>query len=188
MKENNIYAKFWDRAAAYLLDTVILGIFSFVLNYLNFTVFKSFLIYLPVALLAILYKPYLESTHAATFGKMLMKLQVVDVFGERISFMRALRRSMIYIVPMLIVIPVYFFIFRNPAVIQADDVMVAMAINYPVLQNTANLTFFITLVDVVVLLVDRKRSLHDLIGQTYVVKKDHLEVTSLGIQIEDDSM
>lgn len=95
---------------------------------------------------------------------------------------------MIYIVPMLIVIPVYFFIFRNPAVIQADDVMVAMAINYPVLQNTANLTFFITLVDVVVLLVDRKRSLHDLIGQTYVVKKDHLEVTSLGIQIEDDSM
>ncbi len=45
-----------------------------------------------VTLFVILYKCIMHSTMQATFGQMKMDLKVVDVRGERITFMRALAR------------------------------------------------------------------------------------------------
>lgn len=70
MTEEPQYAKFWDRLGAYILDALIVGLISFGINYLNFISLKSFYVYLPIALIAILYKPYMESRHQATLGKM----------------------------------------------------------------------------------------------------------------------
>ena len=42
MNENLQYARFWDRAGAYILDALILGSVSFGLNYLNIVNSKSF--------------------------------------------------------------------------------------------------------------------------------------------------
>jgi uncharacterized RDD family membrane protein YckC len=172
MLENKSYAKFWDRAGAYLLDMIIIGVFSFGLNYLNFTIFKSFLIYLPIALIAILYKPYMESSYGSTFGKMLLNLKVVGENFEGINFKRSFMRSFILIFPAILFIPIYFMAFQDPSVINAADFVLAMQANYPTLGLIGNISFFIILIDLIVLLAkkERLRSLHDIIANTYVLK------------------
>src|SRR5690606_10453061 len=104
MIENKPFAKFWDRAGAYLIDMIIIGVFSFLLNYFNFSEYKCFLFYLPVAIIAILYKPFLESTYGSTFGKMLLNLEVVNENFERINFKRSFLRSFILILPAILFI------------------------------------------------------------------------------------
>lgn len=47
------YATFWSRAGAYILDGIIVGAFTLIINAINIANFKSFLIYLPIAVIAI---------------------------------------------------------------------------------------------------------------------------------------
>ena len=65
-KELVEYATFWTRAGAYILDTIIVSAFTLFVNAINIANFKSFLIYIPVALIAIFYKPFMESKYGAT--------------------------------------------------------------------------------------------------------------------------
>ena len=94
MNENVTYGKFWDRAGAYILDGIILGTVTIGLNYINITQFKSFAFYLPIALIGILYKPFLESYYGATLGKMALDLKVTDVNYNKIDFEKSLRRRL----------------------------------------------------------------------------------------------
>ncbi len=173
MIENKPFAKFWDRAGAYLIDMIIIGVFSFTLNYFNFSEFKSFLFYLPVAIIAILYKPFLESTYGSTFGKMLLNLEVVNENFERINFKRSFLRSLLLIFPAILFIPIYYLAFQDPLVLNAADSVHAIQANYPMIGLISNLSFFIILADLITLLISKKRmqSLHDIIAKTYVVKK-----------------
>lgn len=171
-QENCAFAKFGDRAAAYILDLIIIGIFSFCFTDLNFTNSKSFLLYLPIAIIAILYKPYMESSYGATIGKKLLNLKVVDENFEKINFQQSIKRSFILILPSILYIPVYYFALQDQMVINAADPILAIPANYPVTGTISNLSLIIILIDLIVLLGKKPRfqSLHDLIAQTYVVK------------------
>ena len=70
-KENVEYGKFWGRALAYLADGVILLLISLPITYLNITEYKSFNLYLIIAIVGVLYKPILEFYFGATIGKYL---------------------------------------------------------------------------------------------------------------------
>ena len=62
--------------------------------------------------------------------------------------------------------------FQDPSVINAADFVLAMQANYPTLGLIGNISFFIILIDLIVLLAkkERLRSLHDIIANTYVLK------------------
>ena len=176
MNENLQYARFWDRAGAYILDALILGSVSFGLNYLNIVNSKSFLLYLPVAVLGILYKPFMESYYGATLGKMALDLKVTDLSYAKINFEKSLLRSLIVIAPSLFYLPVYYVAFQDPQIINTDgflDFSLKLASTYPAVGFITNILSVIFLADLVVLLVNNSknaRSLKDIMAATYVIK------------------
>ncbi len=172
------YGKFWDRVGAYLLDGIIVGLISFGLNYLNITNFKSFLIYLPIAIIGLLYKPFMESYYGATLGKMALRLKVTDLDYNKINFEKSLLRSLIVIVPSLIYIPVHYLAFDNPQITQTTGFMefsMALSEVYPTTKLIGNIFMVVFITDLIVLLTDgskRQRSLKDFIAKTYVIKNE----------------
>lgn len=171
------FAKFWVRAGAYILDGIIITIFTLIINAINIANFKSFIIYLPVAIIAIFYKPFMESKYDATFGKMALNLKVTDKNFNRINFTQSLERSIILIFPAILFVPIYYFAFNNPNLVQSTDVFEfarGLAFEYPIQSWISNLGFLVIIVDIIFLLTDQtktQRSLHDRIAETYVIVK-----------------
>ncbi|ALI99341.1 RDD family protein [Rufibacter tibetensis] len=104
-----VYAGFWIRFAAVIIDNFVLMIPNWILQYLflgNFTA-SDFTPDNPAAILSamsgsitissvlgILYKSIMESSSwQATLGKRALNLKVTDEQGNRISFVRSLGRS-----------------------------------------------------------------------------------------------
>ncbi|MBE3578965.1 MAG: RDD family protein [Caldanaerobacter subterraneus] len=91
------YAGFWRRAAAFLLDNVVLFLLGIVLGataYLFFDGVDENILDIFLSILGIviswLYFTILESSELqATIGKRIMKTKVVDMNGNRISFGKA---------------------------------------------------------------------------------------------------
>lgn len=176
MTEKPEHAKFWDRVGAYLLDIIIVGSISFAFNYANIIHFKSFLLYLPIAIIGILYKPYMESHYEATLGKMMLNLKVTDLNYRKIGFEKSVLRSLILIIPSLVYIPVHYFGFENPEIANTDGFMefsTALAAEYPDAQLLSSVLSLVVIADIVFLIVEssgERRSLKDLIAKTYVIK------------------
>jgi len=81
-----IYAGFWQRFGAAFLDSIIVLIPGYIVNYLLKAPIGGLLI-------AWLYSALMESGNGqATFGKRAVGLKVTDMNGERISFGRATGR------------------------------------------------------------------------------------------------
>ena len=176
MTEEIQYGKFWERFGAYILDALIIGIPSYGLNYLNFITLKSFYVYIPIALIGLFYKPFMESKYQATLGKMALNLKVTDLNFEKINFEKSLLRSLIYMLPALIFIPVQYLAYNNPSLMELDgfwEFSQAVAATYP-LSGIFNCFFsLIFLTDLIMLLADdskKQRSLKDRLAKTYVVK------------------
>ncbi len=89
------YAGFWARFVASLLDSMIVSIIGLVLAVGALFAGLGLLANLLGFLVFVLYFPLLESSaRQATFGKQLLGLQVTDLDGARVSFVRALMRNL----------------------------------------------------------------------------------------------
>lgn len=169
------YVKFWPRTGAYILDGILIGIFSASLNFLNIMNFKSFTFYFVILFIGAMYKPYLEYKYGATLGKMMLKMRVTDYNHLPISFNRSLLRSSLLIGPSLLYIPIYYFAFNNPEIENVDGFLqfsVFLSQEYPAQGLIAVLVYIILIVEIVVLLTDStktQRALHDQIAKTYVI-------------------
>lgn len=101
------YAGFWARFAAFFVDSAIVIILSLAIVFASTlagdtaTLIGQFLAWIVYAL----YWPVMESsTRQATFGKSLLGIQVTDMDGARVSFLRALLRNIAKIIS---AIPLY---------------------------------------------------------------------------------
>ncbi|HLW30896.1 MAG TPA: RDD family protein [Aequorivita sp.] len=168
------FARFWSRVGAFILDGIIIGGLSLMVNAINIANFKSFFIYLAVAIISIFYKYFMESKYGATFGKMTLKLKVTDKNFSPIHFTQSLTRSIILIFPTILFVPIYYFAFDNPNPAGAThlfDFAQGMAFEYPIQSWISNLSFVIIVIDSIVLLTDpttTQRSWHDRIAKSYV--------------------
>ena len=169
------FATFWSRAWAYILDGILLGAFALTFNAINIANFKSFLLYLLVALISISYKPIMECSYGATLGKMLLKLKVTDQNFNPIDFRQSLFRSLILIIPSILYIPIYYFAFSNETLLRSTQIVefsTGFAAAYPLQAVVGELAFIIVVIDLIVLLTDKtrtRRSLHDRLGKTFVI-------------------
>ena len=176
MTEEPQYGKFWDRFGAYIIDALIIGLPSYGLNYLNFISLKSFYVYLPIALIGLLYKPYMESRYQATLGKMALNLKVTDLNFEKIDFEKSLLRSLIVMLPALTYLPVQYLAFDNPNLMAMDgfwEFSQGVAASYPLMGSLNCFFSLIFLTDLIMLLTDdskKQRSLKDRLAKTYVLK------------------
>jgi len=176
--EEVVYADFWTRFGAYILDVIIIAPISLGLNYVNFITLKSFFFYLFITLLLLLYKPFFEFKYGATYGKMATNLKVTDYQFQKIDFERSFIRSLIFIIPSILLLPVQYMAYNNPSLISLDsfwEFNTLIASTYPIQGLFSCFVSITVITDLIVLLTDetkRQRSLHDRIAKTYVVKKN----------------
>jgi uncharacterized RDD family membrane protein YckC len=166
-----IYGKFWPRTGALLLDGLAVGIPLFIVAYLN-TSWKSIPLLLLTSLIGIAYKPWMEYQYGATLGKMALGLKVVDLNYDRPHLGAVLLRNVFGLGSGVWSIIFSVIIFLSP---EFQDVTGFM--EYAALQNSRPERYvqwifsLITLVEIIFLLTDdRCRTLHDRIGNTYVIE------------------
>jgi uncharacterized RDD family membrane protein YckC len=84
-----VYAGFWKRLVALLIDSIIVGIIVGIGN----VILAEWLAGLLGVVAGWLYWAGMESSaRQATFGKQALNIYVTDLYGQRISFMRATGR------------------------------------------------------------------------------------------------
>lgn len=107
---NTSYAGFFRRAAAYLIDVILLATLAQLTQWAIFVMADNPLaaasgpvlegwVLLTVSLPAWLYFSLSESIAGQTVGKRLMGLRVSSVAGGRVSFVRALVRTIVKLLP-----------------------------------------------------------------------------------------
>jgi uncharacterized RDD family membrane protein YckC/Tfp pilus assembly protein PilE len=107
-----VYAGFWKRLVASLIDSFILGAFGFVIGLAYGIVVAPppgevdstfLLLQFALGVLGFVYFAWFESSSAqATWGKQALGIKVTDEAGERQSFGRALGRNLLKIVSYLV--------------------------------------------------------------------------------------
>ena len=168
-----IYASFWERFGALFLDGLILAPVS-IINLYNHTGWKSMPVMILATLIGIVYKPLLEYLYGATPGKKALSIAVTGKTYDKPTLQEALLRNIFGIVSGIVTLIFTIMIFNNPLFEQVDSMA-----DYNALQSqngwstiAIGIVSIWYLVDWIVLLADKEnRSLHDMIGGTYVIKK-----------------
>ncbi len=107
---------------------------------------------------------------------MALNLKVTDVNHKRIDFSTSLLRSLIVIIPSLLIIPVQFMAYSNPDLMNLEGFWTytkEVAETYPNLTTFNSFYSTIFIVDLIMLLADgtkQNRSLKDRIAKTLVLK------------------
>ena len=106
MAQDTQYGGFWVRVVALTLDNAVVFLILLAMGISLVTIKAAvgielpyILVSLPFALIPLFYWPLLESSSwQATIGKRIMGLVVTDLDGNRLSFLRALLRSLAKII------------------------------------------------------------------------------------------
>jgi uncharacterized RDD family membrane protein YckC len=171
-----VYGTFWFRFFAMMIDTVIM--MPFIIAELNNKIrWKSPTIFIIISLLVFLYRPFCEYKYGATLGKMVLKLSVVNDHFEKVNLKQVLLRNIFNIVFTVISLVTTLILFNTQGFENATTLKVLD--NLPgeaeFRHSTLWLASILYIVEIVFLLVDKqKRSLHDRIGNTLVIRNVEL--------------
>src|ERR1700712_1161316 len=97
-----VFAKFWIRFGAFLLDGLIIIIIILPVTYFNVIQWKIPWVFILTSIITIIYKPFMEYQYGATLGKMAVGIQVVGNQFQKVTLKEELRRVSFYLVPGII--------------------------------------------------------------------------------------
>jgi uncharacterized RDD family membrane protein YckC len=166
------YGGFWQRFGALFIDGLILAPISMGLNYFNIITWKSPMILVAITIIAIGYKPFMEYSYGATWGKMALKLKVTNLEFEKADLQAILMRNIFHIVPQLISLVFSIGMYTDPDFQSVTGFMEFSTFSeqFTTLQYINYASGLLTIVDAIMLAADsQKRSLHDRIGGTFVL-------------------
>lgn len=159
--ENNLFlSKFWSRVWALLIDSLILGIFGYILG----SVFENFFISLGEEakligwFISLAYFSILNSklNNGQTIGKKIMKIQVTDIEGRTVSLKTSFIRSLILTAPF----------FLNGFKITGSETFSVVNI----IQSMIIFTLGLGIMVFYIFNKETRQSLHDIVAKTYVVQ------------------
>jgi uncharacterized RDD family membrane protein YckC len=107
------YAGFWRRVAAAVIDGILVGIVSGIVTAIAGGISDDARVIAQLLLLVAAYVYYAgmeSSVYQATVGKIALGIQVTDLNGNRISFLRALGRNLAEILSALILLIGYIMV------------------------------------------------------------------------------
>jgi len=167
------YGSFWPRFWAAFIDGIIVSLVQIPILIVSLRSFKSPWIIILLTLVALLYKPVLEFAYQATLGKKLLGLKVVNSEFQKGSLSTILLRNSLQVAAGLLSIAV-----TTPLLFKDGFASVSSFLEYSAyisVEKTVTyvsyIPMIIALIDVICLLTDmQKRTLHDRIGKTFVVK------------------
>jgi uncharacterized RDD family membrane protein YckC len=158
-------AGFWIRLGAYLIDFIII-----LIPIVGSLFMKSAGSYLLIVLATVLYKPLMEGLLGGTAGKLAVGLRVINSSGEKIGIVGGIIRSGLFILP---VIPSALMQVRmiEAGISPFDPEATAAFREANQVLNIAYwvLTLLALVSCIVVAFTQRKRGLHDMIADTYVI-------------------
>ncbi len=147
------YAGFWVRVLAKLIDFIVFLPPYFILLIFYHDIENSFVIYLSITILILLYNIIFVYLIGRTPGKIVMKLKVIKTDGEKVGIVNSISREIFAIISILLWI------------IQRIDMFGEFinAIN-PVFVLVASFEVLVCLFNY------RYKTVHDYIGDTVVIK------------------
>ncbi|MDB5283365.1 MAG: hypothetical protein JWO06_2440 [Bacteroidota bacterium] len=167
------YGGFWRRLAAQIVDGILLGVFTVPIALYDLFTVKSYLLYLVVGIVGALYKPLMEYKYGATLGKMALGLKCVNSNYEPIDLRQAFMRNIIFLIPNLTGLVLYYFVFAAPGFEEVTSIAQYVDFAQHFQNRPAGTNFLFSallIVDAIVLAVDNeKRSLHDKFANTLVI-------------------
>jgi uncharacterized RDD family membrane protein YckC len=177
-----VYATFWVRVAAVLVDTSLLLLVMMPLTYYNVISWKSMSALIAINGIGLVYKPLMEYKYGATLGKMLMRIIVVNYDFEKPSLMEVCIRNIINVISSVVSLGMTLYLFSLPeskditGFLDYQQLLGKMTVS----TNFNNLISLAYLIDVLMLFSDKHlRTYHDKLGKTYVVKQDSLRKNSI---------
>lgn len=159
-------AGFWIRLLAYVIDFLVLLVLVVASMFV-----KSAGMYLLLLVPMILYKPLLEGMIGGTAGKLALGLRVANAEGEKIGIVGGFVRSAIFLLPQIPGTMLKLKMLEEGiGSFEVEKLQAFQQANQ--LLNFANLglTLLTVVSCIVVAFTVRKRGLHDMIADTYVVK------------------
>jgi uncharacterized RDD family membrane protein YckC len=161
MENNLVLSKFWTRIGAMLIDSIILGVFGFILG----LIFNTFFISIGEKaklvgwIISLFYFSVLNSkiNKGQTFGKKLMNIQVVDIQGNFISLKTSFLRALILTAPF----------FLNGLKIKGVSTFSPITIVQGIIIFTVGLGIIVFYI----FNKSTRQSIHDIAVKTYVVKE-----------------
>ncbi|ARN79262.1 hypothetical protein BST97_15415 [Nonlabens spongiae] len=170
------YQGFSSRWKSFLIDNIIVGLFLTAVSFINLSFHRDFSVYLISNIIALSYKPLMETFFGATLGKMLINLKVVDYDGNSINAAQAWLRHIFRISQFLLSVFFYYAAFHDPILLDTEgyaDFQTEFLDAYAGVGYISNALFFILLAEVLFMNMDpMHRSLHDRIAKTVVVKAE----------------
>ena len=146
-------------------------------TYFNITIWKIPSLFVLISLFTVLYKPFLEYRYGATWGKMMVGLQVVGCEFGRITLKEELRRVSFYLVPSILehifTLVVYFSAAFRSINNYNDFNRYLVSVN-PSILWIDGIVFVLILADTIAFFATRpNRSLHDIYAGTFVIQRNH---------------
>lgn len=158
-------AGFWIRVAAYLIDFLIVLVFG-----ISALFMKSVLGYVLLMIPLICYKPVLEGLLGGTAGKLAIGLRVIDPEGQRIGLVGGFVRSGIFLLP---VIPQMLLqvkmIQQGVSPFDPQGALAFQQANELLYYANYGLSLLSVISCIVVAFTSRKRGLHDMVADSYVI-------------------
>ncbi|SFX89316.1 RDD family protein [Cytophaga hutchinsonii] len=173
--DNVVYATFWKRVGATLLDGLILSPVNYGLIFLSMVYYKIYVLAVLSGMVHLVYKLYMEKKYGQTLGKMVVRIKVTGDAFQPLDYAQTLKRNYYYVLSMIFSAIICMNLFSTEAFQHADtymELMKAQQMQAPVykyLQYAFSGVFFI---DILFMLNDdRKKTVHDRWGNTVVIKK-----------------
>lgn len=180
---DSIYAGFWTRFTASLLDIIILLPYFLLLQYLNsLNINAYYFTFIPSLVFQFWFSTYLVKKYGGTPGKLFMGIKIVKMDGNEITWREAILRDFVSIILMLFSSLITIYALSDADIKQFESLTWLKKTPYLTNLNPSLYKFyywtinFWTLSELVVLLLNqRKRALHDFIANTVIVKSIYLE-------------
>ena len=180
-----VYAGFWKRLPAALIDTLVLIPLIFVFHYIqSINIIIAMIAAVIFSFLFSLYGVYFNLKYGGTLGKLAVGIRVTKPNGQKISLREALLRSSVDIVFGLLFTAseVYAISRVDPdaylmaGYMERGKLLIPLYLEYSkFIYDLSNVWYWSEMV--VLLLNKRKRALHDFIAGTVVIKKAYEKIT-----------
>ncbi len=168
----SIYGTFKERALASLIDGLVLIPLT-VIDWFNKSDWKSQILLTIVFIVGLIYKPFWEFKFGATIGKKSMKLIVVNKAYHKVNLKEVLIRNIFDITSRILFFVAMLVTYRSDGFISVTSNREFVAFQKTIINMNPTLLFFssITVIEIVFILSDKqRRSLHDRMAATFVVK------------------
>lgn len=167
--QNPRFAGFWVRVAASLIDTLIF-IPVIIISFKNVLSWKILALEVLTTAAWIFYKVYMEWRYKATWGKMVMKIKVVNESGGQITLEQSFVRFSLYFLGYMGTLITNYYLFIDPEFASITNFNDLVIFQEKQTDMISTWTSFPMLISVMFVPFDiRKQALHDKMAKTFCV-------------------